>query len=117
VEPDKILVRRTIYKLGEEVFPMLFEVKRADILAQSDYKRQEKLERLHRWRQIYEEIIREKDCISLKMLAVDGKDLIALGLKPGKELGDTLVWLLELVLEYPEHNKKEYLLSLIFRGE
>ena len=51
--------------------------------------------------------------MSLKMLAVTGKDLIAAGMKPGKELGDTLDKFLEMVLEDPEKNSKEYLLSKI----
>ena len=47
------------------------------------------------------------------MLAVSGKDLIAAGMKPGKEIGETLNGFLELVLEEPEKNTKEYLLSRI----
>lgn len=60
-----------------------------------------------------EEIRRDGDCISLKALAVTGRDLTEAGKKPGKELGVTLNRLLEDVLEHPEHNRKEYLLSRI----
>lgn len=56
--------------------------------------------------------IRENgDCLSLKNLAVKGADLIAAGVKPGKELGDILNQMLDLVLECPEKNEKEILLS------
>ena len=51
------------------------------------------------------------DCISLKMLAVTGGDLIAAGMKPGPQLGEVLERLLELVLEEPEKNTKEELLK------
>ena len=43
----------------------------------------------------------------MKTLAVTGRDLIAMGLKPGRELGDMLQKLLELVLEHPEQNTRE----------
>ena len=49
--------------------------------------------------------------MSLKTLAVTGKDLIAMGWKPGKDLGETLNRLLERVLEEPEFNTKENLLE------
>lgn len=105
-------VRRAIMKVGEDVFPLLFEVKQADIAAQSDYKRESKLEKLEAVKQIYEQILLQKECVSLKTLAVTGKDLIEqAGMKPGKELGEMLKKLLELVIEEPEWNEKEILLD------
>ncbi|MCM1567965.1 MAG: CCA tRNA nucleotidyltransferase [Roseburia sp.] len=111
MEPDKRIVRRTMNKIGEEFFPDIFYIKRADILAQSDFMRREKLDRLAKWQQIYEEIAARKQCVSLKNLAVTGKDLIALGMKPGKEIGSMLQELLEIVLDNPQYNTKEYLLK------
>ena len=55
----------------------------------------------------------QKQCLSLKELAVNGKDLMALGMKPGREIGETLEKLLLLVLENPEYNTKEYLLTQV----
>ena len=49
--------------------------------------------------------------VSLKTLAVNGRDLIEAGLAPGKELGNILESLLKEVLEEPEKNNKEYLLE------
>lgn len=111
-EPDIKMVRRAVNKIGEDVFPLLFPLKRADILAQSEYQQKEKLERLNRWEGLYGEVIRNRQCVSLKTLAVTGKDLIALGMKPGKDIGDALQRLLELVLEKPECNTKEILLQI-----
>lgn len=111
-EPTPRSVRRAVNKIGEDVFPLLFEVKKADMLAQSDYQRREKEEKLERVKTIYEDIIREKDCVSLRTLAVTGKDLIEAGMKPGKEMGEMLNRLLETVLEEPEKNTKEELLKL-----
>ena len=104
---------RSIHKVGEDAFPALFQVKRADILAQSTFKRDEKLERVSKWQSSYEEIKARNQCISLKELAVTGSDLIAAGINPGKKLGETLQQLLEQVLENPELNTKEQLLSIV----
>lgn len=113
VEPSMSLVRRAVRKVGEDIFPLLFPVKYADIMAQSDHLRREKLERLERWQELYHQIVEEKQCVSLKTLAVGGGDLIALGMKPGRELGATLQELLDMVLEDPAQNRKENLLAYV----
>lgn len=59
----------------------------------------------------YEEILQKKQCICLKQLAINGSDLIAAGMKPGKEIGTVLNGLLELVLDDPAQNTKENLLE------
>lgn len=106
-------VRRAVNRTGEDIFRMLFSVKRADILAQSDYLRKEKLEKLSYIQVLYEEICQKHECMNLKDLAVTGTDLIALGIPPGKEIGRILNQLLEIVLEDPERNTKEELLRTL----
>lgn len=106
-------VRRAVVKIGEDIFPYLLEVKRADFLSQSMYKREEKEAELQQLEELYKKILEEKNCISIKMLAVNGSDLIAAGMRPGKAIGETLHKLLEIVLEEPSLNTKEYLLSQI----
>lgn len=104
-------VRRAVNRIGEDLFPLFLEVQRADVLAQSLYQREEKLEEIGTVKKLYEEICRAGQCVSLKTLAVTGKDLIDAGMKPGREIGDTLQKLLDLVLENPELNHKEELLK------
>ena len=104
-------VRRAMNKIGEELFPFYLEVCRADILAQSKYEQDEKIAHLNEVVKIYEEIVAKRQCVSLKTLAVTGKDLIQMGMKPGKEIGDKLEEFLGLVLDDPELNTKEELLS------
>lgn len=113
VEPDLRIVRRAVNKIGEDIFPLLFMVRRADVLAQSDYMRQEKLALLEKWELFFEEVQAKQQCLSLKTLAVNGSDLIALGMKPGKEMGETLKALLDYVLDHPEENVKEILLKKV----
>ena len=57
-----------------------------------------------------EEIRGAGDPVNLKDLAVDGRDLMAAGMKPGPALGKTLNALMEQVLERPECNERAYLL-------
>lgn len=105
-------VRRAVNHVGEDIFRMLFAVKYADIMAQSGYHREEKLDKLEKIKKLYEEICRNQDCLGLKDLAVTGNDLIALGIAPGREIGEVLRNLLQLVLEEPAFNTKEELLKI-----
>ncbi|MBP3475689.1 MAG: CCA tRNA nucleotidyltransferase [Lachnospiraceae bacterium] len=105
-------VRRAMNRMGEDIFPMILAVHRADISAQSDYKKEEKLEKLAYIEQTYEDIRNRKEAVSLKDLAVTGSDLIALGMQPGRQIGEVLHELLELVLEDPALNQKEELLEI-----
>ena len=65
----------------------------------------------------WEEIMEKGECVSMKGLAITGSDLIAAGMKPGKEMGSVLHELLDAVLENPELNKKEALLALAFAAD
>lgn len=109
---EAVSVRKAISLIGEELFPLYLEVQKADILAQSAYRREEKLARLTAVSALYEEILDRGQCISLKTMALTGRDLIDAGYTPGKELGEILEKLLVHVLENPEDNKKEILLKL-----
>jgi tRNA nucleotidyltransferase (CCA-adding enzyme) len=53
--------------------------------------------------------MQREECVSIRELAVDGRDLIALGYAPGPELGETLKQLLQLVLDDPARNTAEEL--------
>ena len=112
MEAEPRLVRRAMNRIGEDLFAEYLEVRMADTLAQSAYQREEKLQNLQDIRSCYEEIMENKQCVSLKELAVTGSDLIADGMMPGKEIGHVLQLLLEQVLEKPELNDKETLLRL-----
>ena len=114
VIPDLRIVRRAVNKIGEDIFPLLFPVKQADILAQSDYLRTEKTgESRTLERNCIRKYWKRSKCVSLKTLAVTGRDLIDTGMKPGRELGEMLQQLLELVLEHPEQNTREQLLEKV----
>ena len=53
----------------------------------------------------------------MNVLKINGRDLIKAGIPKGVEIGDTLLRLLELVIEHPELNTKESLLLEVERNE
>lgn len=66
-----------------------------------------KLDYLRELEHIWQDVQLHGDCLSLKDLAVSGKDLIADGMTPGPDIGRVLEHLLELVLDYPEKNEHD----------
>lgn len=106
-------VRQAMNIIGEDIFPAYMEVRRADVLAQSLYKREEKMQNLNEIEELYRQIVEAGQCVSLKELAVSGKDLLEAGMQPGKEIGQKLNELLQLVIDQPELNTKEELLKYL----
>lgn len=112
IAPTEAGVRRAVNRIGEEIFSMIFTVRRADIAAQSDYMREEKLAKVAYIEKLYRGILSRKEAVTLKDLAISGNDLIAEGMPPGRQIGETLSALLERVLDDPSLNTKEILLKL-----
>lgn len=106
-------VRRAMNRVGLRQFPELFAVKRADAQGKNPRYLQEFLDYVDDYQRQYQEILEKNQCVSLKGLAVTGKDLLETGMEPGKAVGQGLQELLELVLEHPEYNKKEILLEML----
>lgn len=105
-------LRKAASKIGKDYMELLFEINRADISAKNPAKTLEKYKSLNEAKQIYQEILDQGECVSLKELCINGKDLIAAGFKPGKELGVLLDHLLAAVLEHPELNQKDTLIEI-----
>ena len=82
-------------------------------MAQSDYKREEKLASLDNLTSIYNEIVNAGECVCMKDLAVCGRDLIDLGIKPGPAMGAILDELLNKVIDDPALNDREVLLEIV----
>ena len=104
-------VRRAMSRIGAGLFPMLFEVKRADMLGQSLYKRKEKMAYIDEFERVYNEILSDDQCVSKKDMKINGRDLINLGMEPGQKLGEILDKLYEMVLDDPELNDHEKLIE------
>ncbi len=103
-------VRRFLTRVGKEhVGGMLFSLRIADQIAihgKADIRLLEELE------QRIKGILDAQDALSIKDLAVNGNHLMQAGIPKGKQLGKTLEYLLETVLDDPAQNTKEQLLEI-----
>ncbi len=113
IEPSMKAVRRAASKIGSDIMKMIFLVQYADVLSQNPVTMQEKIKKLDRVVALYEEIIAKKQALSVKELAINGKDLIQAGVKPGPAMGELLEALLEVVIEEPEKNTKDILMDCV----
>ena len=109
VVADAYRIRKQMHRMGEDIFDLwlMFVSGRHFFDERSD-----SAETTEQAKRIVEEIRSGPYCVSLKQLAVSGSDLIAAGRQPGVALGETLEYLLEQVLEYPEWNNREKLLAI-----
>jgi len=112
--PSPKHIKRWLNKIGEEKLRQLIDIIKADSLAKSEYRREAQLLQLEEVLLVLDEIIEEQQCFSLKDLAVDGRDLIAIGITEGTEIGTTLKKLLELVINEDIENEKDALLRRAF---
>ncbi len=106
-------VRRAMNRIGVELFPYYLAVRMADAKAQSPYRRREKVENIIEMRRLYQKALLTGECVTLRQLAVGGRDLMELGMRPGREIGSMLSELLEYVIDDPERNKKEILCDYV----
>ena len=109
LEPERKLLRRRLSQYGWERVSNLLALQIADFTSKGvtgdnwDYNQVDDL---------LTEIMEEKACLSVKNLAVNGHDLMALGYS-GREIGEKLQWLLEQVLEETVENEKQALLRCL----
>lgn len=115
IRPDERIVRHAMSMIGSDLFPYLMQVQYADALAQSDYIKQQTLDRIMSVWDISRKIEEENQCISLAQLAITGKDLISIGYREGPEIGLALHQALEAVLEDPRKNDRGFLLEIAAR--
>ena len=108
-EPDKKYLRRHLGRLGWETMDQLLQLQEADTAANGTEHGAE-FDRFRQIRSLLEEIQVENACLTLKDLAVNGHDLMALGFA-GKQIGFQLNRLLNLVLEEVCPNTREALLA------
>ncbi|MBQ8982415.1 MAG: CCA tRNA nucleotidyltransferase [Lachnospiraceae bacterium] len=106
-------LRKALNKMGPDLFEDVLKIKYADIMGQSSYRKEEKLEEYERLRKLYQEIIKDGECLTLNDLKMNGQGLVGLGISPGPEMGKLLHYLLDQVLEHPELNNTEDLSRLV----
>lgn len=108
-------MRRWLHKLGEEQLRRLLTVKKADALAHRPSTQSPKLRQLEAITACMEQVLTMGQCYTLRQLAVDGRDLLALGLPPGAAVGRVLDELLRMVIEEQIENEAAALLAAASR--
>ena len=103
--PERAILRRRLSKFGEDVWALL-ALQKADFHAKGVAGEYDFLPTQN----LLQTLLQEQGCLSLKDLAVDGRDLIALGFT-GKAVGNCLNHLLAQVLEETLPNEKSALLA------
>ena len=110
MEPDKRLLRRRLGRYGVDNFRMLLALQEAD-MGSKGTGITTGMEQFPLLRRLVDEILDEDACLTVKDLAVDGRDLMALGFAPGPIIGTCLNNLLSLVQDDVLPNTKDALLA------
>jgi tRNA nucleotidyltransferase (CCA-adding enzyme) len=103
--------KKFINRVGVENLEDLFELQIADIKGSS--KEYQNFDNILKLKEECQRILNEKQPLSIKDLNINGCNLMKLGYKEGKDIGNKLKELVELVLENPELNTKEELMKFI----
>jgi len=103
-------IRQIISRIGKENTLSILELKKADAVVSKGVGKLKQIEKIEKE---LREILKEKPPLSLKDLAINGRDLIGLGYNEGKGIGIRLQKLLKMVIDKPELNKREILLRFL----
>lgn len=114
IQPTPKDIKRLLNKMGIEIFTKLLLIKKAYIQSQESLK-DEKLHDINQIESAFNDILEKNQCYSLKGLAVNGTDLIEVGIPKGKDIGNLLNELLDLVIDEELENNKEVLLNYVMK--
>lgn len=102
-------IRKLLRRMGEENIYRLFDLQRADVLS-TNHKDTSNIEN---GKKLLKEVLEDSTPKSRSQMAINGHDLIELGFKPSKELGDVLTQIEDLILEEKLANEKEQIIQYI----
>ena len=111
VEPSFGAVKRMMSKTGADLFEKLLTLQKADNAAKNPELLPEKLKRIDGGLEIYREVLAKNQPYRVTDLVLNGRDLMEIGYRQGKEIGDTLKALLDEVIIRPELNTRAYLVK------
>lgn len=108
-EPDKRFLRRRLGKYGDDAISQLLALQKADFCSKGVNEGEATI--FAQVEELLTQIRQEGACLTVKDLAVDGHDLLALGVEPGKRIGECMTFLLSLVQDELISNTKEDLMN------
>ena len=103
----RIDVRKKLNQFGERKLNMLISLKKA----QNEHMSTDKIQSIDEFEQIVQDVIDNRDCFKLSDLAVDGNDIIALGVEEGPEIGKILKYILDGVIQGRISNNRESIIK------
>jgi len=114
IELNASSLKRWLNKLSEAVVRDIITLKKAEMLAQSS-DNSFGIQHLDELIDLLDRIIKEQECYTIQNLAINGNDLIELGILEGKEVGNALNYLLNCVIDNNNLNTKQNLTYLILQ--
>ncbi|MBQ3301456.1 MAG: HD domain-containing protein [Eggerthellaceae bacterium] len=114
IQPTARSVKKALAKLDGRVdlFRALCELKRADAMAQTELAIP-RIELAEQLQATLETLLDSKEAFTLAQLAINGNDIIALGVEPGRRIGALLDSVLDAVIEESVANERETLLEFV----
>ncbi len=104
-------VRKFISSVGKENYLKVLELKKADAKAQNPRMLEEKLKYIEDLEKKCMELTSGGDEFNLRTLKISGNDLKSIGLKEGRQIGETLKHLLNCVVDGAIENEYEALMT------
>lgn len=111
IHPGVRTVRRWLNKIGYDMLDKLIGVKLADIGAHSEVNQFSRVNQCNEVRAVAMTIMDEQQCFQVKDLAINGRDILALGVEPGPKVGEILDHLLNKVIEEELENDRDALIE------
>ena len=112
IQPTGKSVRKWLNRVGEENFKFLLEIRMADADAQAIVDFEETVDLVDNIYAVLAEVLASKQAFTLKDLAINGNDLLEMGVLPSRVMGEILNTLLQAVIENPDLNDKDNLKTL-----
>ncbi|MEG1256155.1 CCA tRNA nucleotidyltransferase [Clostridium sp.] len=106
---EKKSVKKLLKVMGEDLFRQLLSIKNAERMVCNSSKSNGNIETKDDIQLLLNEIVDKRECYNKKDLMITGNDLIVLGIKQGKVIGEILDMLVDEVIEKPELNSKREL--------
>ena len=111
IHPDNKTVKRWMNMVGPEMLDKLLSVRMADIEAQPLIDQAERKHKCYQISEIVDTIINEQQCFQIKDLAINGHDILDLGLEPSPMVGMILIHLLDKILDGEIANDRDLLIG------
>lgn len=111
---DTKSIKKLLGRFGEDMSRRFLDFYYADTMGKSGFAKEKKMPNVELCKKALEEVIASGEPVEIKDLAINGKEIMEImHIKPGKEIGQILSYLLERVIAEPELNTKEKLIELL----